>query len=322
MERILITGGSGFIGSNVVAYFKALQTFDILNIDIHPPPHEDQRLFWKQADILDARALNEAVVHFQPKYVVHLAARTDLRGQSLEDYNVNYDGTRHLIDACNSADSVSRIIFASSMLVCKVGYIPSSADDYNANTPYGVSKVKMEQLIRAGDWSWDWSIVRPTSIWGPGFKEPYRDFFEIVARKRFIDLGKKYCSKTYGYIGNTTYQIYSILIDSRTNKKMYYLGDDPPIFISDWGKEIAKEYGFKAPMKMPFLLIRLAALTGDLLKIAGLRFPMTSFRLKNMTTDNIMDLKEMYNIAPNPPYTRLEGIKKTVAWLKNKDANR
>lgn len=57
---------------------------------------------------------------------------------------------------------------------------------------------------------------------------------------------------------------------------------------------------------------------GDLLKIIGISFPMTSFRLKNMTTDNIIDLSATYKIAPNPPFTRIEGIKETLQWLKRK----
>ena len=40
---------------------------------------------------------------------------------------------------------------------------------------------------------------------------------------------------------------------------------------------------------------------------------MTSFRLKNMTTDNIIDLSEL---APNPPYSRIEGVRKTLDWLR------
>lgn len=43
---------------------------------------------------------------------------------------------------------------------------------------------------------------------------------------------------------------------------------------------------------------------------------MTSFRLKNMTTDNIIDLSDTYELAPNPPYSRIEGVRKTLDWLR------
>ncbi len=63
-------------------------------------------------------------------------------------------------------------------------------------------------------------------------------------------------------------------------------------------------------------MLKTAAYFGDLLKLFNITFPMTSFRLKNMTTDNIIDLSETYNIAPNPPYSRIDGIKATLQWLK------
>ena len=43
---------------------------------------------------------------------------------------------------------------------------------------------------------------------------------------------------------------------------------------------------------------------------------MTSFRLKNMTTDNIINLSATKRYVPYLPYTRVEGIKKTLDWIK------
>jgi hypothetical protein len=42
---------------------------------------------------------------------------------------------------------------------------------------------------------------------------------------------------------------------------------------------------------------------------------MTTFRLKNMTTDSIVDLANTMRLAPDLPYGRLEGIRKTLEWL-------
>ena len=44
---------------------------------------------------------------------------------------------------------------------------------------------------------------------------------------------------------------------------------------------------------------------------------MTSFRLGNMTTDNIIDTRATEAIAPNLPVSRREGIITTIEWLKN-----
>ncbi len=315
-DRVLITGGSGFIGSNLIKFLSEKDNIELLNIDCVYNKSIDDLCRTEIVDMLNAQLLSEIIKIFSPHYIVHLAARTDLKGNCKEDYSVNTLGTSNLINAANKTDSVKKIIFCSSMLVCKAGYIPKSDTDYSPDNAYGESKVEMEKIIRREPQPWKWSIIRPTSIWGPGFKEPYRNFFDTVAKGRFVDIGNRYCTKTYGYIGNTVYQIKKILDSDLTNGKTYYLGDDPPIFISEWGKEIAREMKIKDPVKISYSFLKYAAFLGDLLVKAGWQFPMTSFRLKNMTTDNIFDLEELYKIAPNPPFTREEGIKETLNWLR------
>ena len=75
--------------------------------------------------------------------------------------------------------------------------------------------------------------------------------------------------------------------------------------------------GNKKAREVPLLVFKLMSLLGDLLKLARINFPMTSFRLKNMTTDNIQDLDETYLHLGSPPFSREMGIKLTLEWLKN-----
>ena len=163
----------------------------------------------------------------------------------------------------------------------------------------------------------DWAIIRPTSIWGPWFGEPYRNFFDIVKKRMYFHLGNKGCTKTYGYVGNSIYQIDRLLLTETSgyNQKVFYIGDKPAINISEWADEIGKELGFKIPT-MPWGIVKLAAYLGDGLKRFGFHFPMTSFRLKNMTTDNIINLDLTYEVAPNPPYNRIKGVRDTLKWLE------
>jgi hypothetical protein len=70
------------------------------------------------------------------------------------------------------------------------------------------------------------------------------------------------------------------------------------------------------PIKsIPFLLIRLAAFGGDLLSMVKIKFPMTSFRLRNMTTNNILPLANLYEVVGPTPVARLDGVKRTIRWL-------
>ena len=203
------------------------------------------------------------------------------------------------------------------MLVCHSGYYPKNQFDYAPTTIYGESKVETEKAVWANKPMCDWAIIRPTSIWGPWFGVPYRNFFDMVLKHRYIHIGHRSCTKTYGYVGNSVYQIEQILFnDTRDeNKKVYYIGDNPATNIEEWGNEIATELGFKIK-RIPYCLLKIVAHVGDCLKLLSIRFPMTSFRLKNMTTDNIIDLSDTYELAPNPPYSRIEGVRKTLDWLR------
>lgn len=317
MKKILVIGGSGFIGTNFVEY--CLQSkIEVLSFDINPPKKATHYNIWRKINIEEYDSFKENLIDYSPDYIVHLAARTDLNGKTIEDYSANTKGVRNLINIINQLPNLKKILITSSMLVCHTGYYPKDQFDYSPTTVYGTSKVETEKIVWENMPSCDWAILRPTSIWGPWFGEPYRNFFDMVISRKYFHIGSKGCTKTYGYVGNATYQIKQILFTETIDKnnKVFYIGDEKPTNIEEWGNEIASELGYKI-FKMPFFVIKCAALFGDVLKKVGIHFPMTSFRLKNMTTNNIIDLSATTKIAPNPPFTRHEGIINTLSWLKN-----
>lgn len=225
-------------------------------------------------------------------------------------------GVSNLLEALAQVPNLKRVVFASSMYVCEPGYMPKYFEDYAPHTLYGESKVETERLIKEANPSYTWSIIRPTSIWGPWFGEPYDKFFHIVLRHMYFHMGSKACKKTYGYVDNAIYQIMSILkADSeKVNGKVFYLGDYEPYPITDWANEIAKFEDIHIP-NVPFWCFKFVGWFGDFLKKFGVAFPMTSFRLHNMTTDNVHNLNPIKEIAPNLPVSRLVGTKRTLDWI-------
>ena len=137
MEKILITGGSGFIGTNLIAYLLIKNTYRLLNLDREMPKITEHQSIWKQVDLCDKDALKKIVIDFSPEYVIHLAARTDLRGKELKDYDTNMLGVSNLLDVLELIPNLKRVIFASSMYVCIPGYMPKSFEDYAPHTLYG-----------------------------------------------------------------------------------------------------------------------------------------------------------------------------------------
>lgn len=314
MKRILVTGGSGFIGTNLVESLLK-QGFNVLNLDRSKPLINNHNQYWKQVDILDYSSLEKETIHFNPDAIIHLAAVTDLNGKNLEYYDANIQGTQHMIKAANKVPSLQRVIFTSSMYVCQPGYIPKNYDDYKPHTLYGESKVKGELLVKSiNDSSYSWVIIRPTSIWGPWFGIPYIDFFNIVYQKKYFDFGNT-CTKTYGFIDNTVYQIQKLLSLKDIHKRTFYLGDAPAIQISEWANEISIEMGKGKIRKVPFAAMRMAAMVGDVLTKLNIKFPITSFRLSNMTTNNILPLDDLYQLTGPGPVSRLQGVQKTINWL-------
>jgi len=324
--KVLVTGGSGFIGTNMVSLLIE-KGFDVVNYDFIKPKLESHLKYWVDVDICNKSEVSTLFSKDNPDYIIHLAARTDLNEKtSLEGYKANIVGVRNIMDEAANSNTLKRIIIASSMLVCKLGYTPSGFDDYAPNSLYGESKVHTEKIVK--EYNIDWLIVRPTSIWGPWFGEPYKNFFDLVIKGFYFNIPEKYAStKTYGYVENTCIQIYNLLKceDLSVKHNYFYLGDIEPINISDWANRIRKLNNQSKPLTLPKWSLIFAAKIGDFLKfkLGFYKFPMNSFRYNNMTNDNIIkDLKRTIDVTKIGPDLNLnKQILKTLDWLKNNKKN-
>lgn len=314
--KILITGASGFIGTNLMEDFIS-KGYEVLNIDFNKPKIPERKSLWKNVDITEYSPFERAVLDFNPDYLVHLAARTDLDGKTLDDYDANVTGVENLMNIVHKCPNLKKVIVTSSKFVTRNGYQIKNQHDYCPHTKYGESKVETEIRVWGNEPQCDWCIIRPTSIWGPWFGVPYRNFFDMVMRRMYFHIGHIKCHKTYGYIGNAIYQIEQLLFTetSDSENKVFYIGDEPAYEINEWADEIANELGFKVPT-MPVWFVKCLAKFGDFLGLFKIHFPMQSFRFGNMTNDGINDMRNTYKIAPKTPYTRLEGTRTTIEWIK------
>jgi UDP-glucose 4-epimerase len=150
-QKLLITGGAGFIGSVLTTYLLD-HGYEVVVVDDLSTGHSkalDSRASLIQASILDKPALVAALVGINT--VIHCAAKSLVEESvsSPELYNqVNTEGTRVLLEAMKEVQ-VTNIIFSSTAAIYGDSKIQpiSESSEINPVNPYGKSKIEAERLI-------------------------------------------------------------------------------------------------------------------------------------------------------------------------------
>jgi len=227
-----------------------------------------------------------------------------------------------MIEAAAACRSVQVVVFASSRLVCRIGYMPSRDDDYCPSTVYGQSKAIGEQTVRAraSGRHFDWMIVRPTSIWGPWFGTPYRQFFDTVTRGRYLHPRGHQVYKSFGYVENSVHQLLKLVEAPRdlTRARTFYLADYPPVDVLAMARQIRAATGQDEVVReVPIGLLQAAATLGDGLKWLGWKNPpLTRFRLANLVTPMVHGLDSLEQLVGELPYSMAAGVERTVDWMR------
>ncbi|PAP77163.1 NAD-dependent epimerase/dehydratase family protein [Rubrivirga marina] len=318
--RILVTGSDGLIG-RWVSHLLVEEGHEVIALDRRDLTQSRERYRKHVVDVRDAEALVAVLEAERPDAVVHLAARTDLDPTAtLDDYDSNTVGVRNVCDAVRATDSVTRVLYTSSQLVCQIGYQPTSDTDYSPKTVYGRSKVRTEEIVREEKGGGvTWCLTRPTTVWGPYMKPHYRNLLRHIEKGRYFHTGEGPLYKSYSYAGNIAHQYLRLLSapDGAIHRKTFYLADYEPLSLRAYTNRLAERLDAGPIPTVPLPAARALAKVGDVINAVGWRsFPFNSFRLRNILTEYVLDLSETEAVCGPLPYGFEEGVRQTVAWYQ------
>ncbi len=257
-KNYLVTGGAGFIGSNLVDRLLSqgdnVKVYDNFSTGI-PQYLENAKKFSGltviTGDLLDYKSLNEAMSGCD--FVFHLAANADVRfgtEHPAKDLHQNTIATFNVLEAMRQ-NSVYEIAFSSTGSVYgEATMIPTPEDSpFPVQTSlYGASKLAGEGLIEAycegfGFRSW---IFRFVSIVGERYSHGHVfDFYkQLSSHPDYLDvLGNGHQKKSYLYVQDCINAIFTALQKSHENVNLFNLGTDEYCEVNDSVRWICTHLG-------------------------------------------------------------------------------
>ena len=151
MERILVTGALGQLGTELVSELQRIYgSANVIVTDIHPPLGKDFNGNFATLDVLDRSALKDSIKKHKITQIYHLAAILSANAEKTPElaWNINMNGLLNVLELAVSL-KIRKIYWPSSIAV----FGPDSPKDrtpqntvMNPNTIYGITKVAGENL--------------------------------------------------------------------------------------------------------------------------------------------------------------------------------
>ncbi|MGG1690850.1 NAD-dependent epimerase/dehydratase family protein [Heyndrickxia ginsengihumi] len=175
MEKVLVTGGAGFIGSHIVEALQQNQ-YEVIVIDNFSTGHHrniaDLSVNVHKCDITNPEVIN-LIASIKPDYIIHQAAQVSV-AESVQnilfDEQVNVKGSLHVIKGAIRA-SVKKIVFASSAAVYgnPIELPITTKHRTLPESPYGLTKLTVEHYLQMASkfYQLPYAILRYSNVYGP-----------------------------------------------------------------------------------------------------------------------------------------------------------
>lgn len=258
MEKALVTGGAGFIGSHVAKQLVSLG-LDVTVLDdlsggfIDNIPHDAH---FVQGSITDIGALNKLFTSEKFDYVYHLAAYA---AEGLSHFIKHYNYTNNLIGSVNLINAsinhdVKCFVFTSSIAV--YGSSPelpmTEETPAHPEDPYGIAKLAVEQELRVCKemFDLDYIIFRPHNVYGEcqNIGDKYRNVVGIFMNRLLqgepmIIFGDGEQKRAFSYIGDVAPIIAESVHYLKAYNQIFNIGADQPYSVNELAEAVARSMG-------------------------------------------------------------------------------
>ncbi len=311
--NILVTGGSGFIGTNLVTGLlkegHKVTIYDKQKSETYP----DRCIV---ADIRDKEKLTRTMRGVDTVY--HLAAehRDDVQPTSLY-YEVNVGGADNMVCALNE-NNVKRLIFTSTVAVYGLNSgTPNEESPTNPFNDYGMSKYTAENIFNKwadSDNTHCLVTVRPTVIFGEKNRGNVYNLLYQLSSGKFIKVGKGNNRKSMGYVLNLT-KFLTTLLESTPGQCVYNYADKPDLCMNELINIFHNTIGNhpKINFQIPYAIGLIGGYCYDILaKITDKTYPISSIRIKKFCADTVIHTDMLQKTDFVPPYTLVEGLSRMI----------
>jgi UDP-glucose 4-epimerase len=262
-EKVLVTGGAGFIGSHVVDEALSLGMAPVVLDDLSGGFVENinPNVTFVNGTIIDKDLVNDLFKEHNFSYVYHLAAYA-AEGLSHFIRRFNYEnnliGSINLINAAIN-NKVKCFVFTSSIAVYGKGQLPMTENMMPVpEDPYGISKLAVEQDLRVAHdmFGLNYVIFRPHNVYGErqNIGDKYRNVIgifmnQIMEGKELSIFGNGQQTRAFSYIKDVASTIARAPRVQKAYNNVFNVGADTPYSVNDLAGVVCKVMGVDSNVK-------------------------------------------------------------------------
>ncbi|MFL7011312.1 NAD-dependent epimerase/dehydratase family protein [Enterovibrio norvegicus] len=318
--KVLVIGGSGFIGTRLVELLLKEEKYVVSIFDIKKSSqYPDISLV---GDVRDLSSLEVASKNVD--VIINLAAEHADNVTPLSLYHdVNVIGAKNISSAALK-NNVSKIVFTSSVAIYGLDRGEPTEDMSPAPfNEYGHSKLEAESVFV--DWqrssnSNSLSVVRPSVVFGEGNRGNVFNLISQIESGKFVMIGKGDNKKSMAYVGNVA-NFLKYQIDNREPISIYNYADKRDLTSNEIVDVVKKSLGKTSKsISLPYSFGLLAGSTFDLIsKVSGKKFPISKVRIQKFCADTTVDSTLAMTSGFKAPYAIEDGLKKMIVHDFSKD---